>query len=260
MPLYKLTLEYEGTRYAGWQTQSDGSRSIQGEMIHAGRQLFNTNQLTVYGAGRTDAGVHALQQVAHLEVNTTLNPQQIRFGLNDLLPADIVVLQAEKAPPKFHARHDAIARSYLYHIANRRTAFGKKLVWWVKDRLNTEAMDNAAQIMEGFKDFRSFTDPSPEQPSTMVEVHWVRLHEYRHSLFIHITGSHFLWKMVRRMVGVLVEVGRGRLSEKEVEHLFIQPSREPAQYTAPPSGLYLERVYYPGQPLQTDIQPLLYLL
>ncbi|OWY21518.1 tRNA pseudouridine(38-40) synthase TruA [Sphingobacteriales bacterium UPWRP_1] len=260
MPRFKLTLEYEGTRYAGWQTQTDGSRSIQGELVQAGRQLFNTTQLTVYGAGRTDAGVHALQQVAHLEVNTTLPPLQIRYRLNDLLPADIAILQVEKTHPQFHARHDAVARSYLYHIAKRRTAFGKKLVWWVKDHLDTEAMDSAAQLMEGFKDYRSFTDNSPEQPSTMVEVHWVTLHEYRNSLLIHITGSHFLWKMVRRMVGVLVEVGRGRLSVQQVSDFFTRLSREPATYTAPPSGLYLERVYYPSQPLQPDIQPLLYLL
>ncbi|HRI26513.1 MAG TPA: tRNA pseudouridine(38-40) synthase TruA [Chitinophagales bacterium] len=258
MARFKITLEYEGTRYAGWQLQH-GLRTIQGEIVGACRELFHTDELEIYGAGRTDAGVHALGQVAHLEVKTALNPMQIRIGLNDQLPPDINLLTVEKAPPDFHARHSAIARSYVYHIATRRSAFGKKLVWWVKDRLNLNAMDYAAQAMEGLRDFQSFTDASPNEQSTLVEVHFVHLYPTPNAILVHIVGSHFLWKMVRRMVGILVEAGRENFSAAEVERLFTRPSRTPAQFTAPPSGLYLERVYYPGQTIQEGVTPLLHL-
>ncbi|MGH2569091.1 MAG: tRNA pseudouridine(38-40) synthase TruA, partial [Bacteroidota bacterium] len=129
MPRFKLTLEYEGTRYSGWQIQKN-ARTVQGEFVQAIHKVFRTNEFEFHGSGRTDAGVHALMQVAHLDVKTVLAPEIIRMKLNDELPADINILEIEKAAPTFHARHDAVARRYLYQVSRRRTAFGKRFVWW----------------------------------------------------------------------------------------------------------------------------------
>lgn len=244
MPKFKMTLEYDGSRYAGWQLQKN-DRSIQGELLDAAAKVFGNQPVEVYGAGRTDAGVHARGQVAHLEVpETRLSPDQIRKEMNDILPHDINILRVEKAHPKFHARHDARSRSYTYQISKRRDAFGKKYVWWVRDTLNVSAMREAAARLEGFHDFRSFGATEKEGQSTLVDLDSVEIREDTDRIYLHITGSHFLWKMVRRIVGVLVEVGRGNMTGQDVEMFLKSNSREPAKYTAPPSGLFLEQIDY----------------
>ena len=116
MSRYKLTIEYDGTRYSGWQMQK-GCKSIQGEILDASRELFGNDNIDLYGAGRTDSGVHAIGQIAHLEAQTDLPLIKIRYGINDRLPSDISILNVENASPDFHARHDAVARSYIYQIA-----------------------------------------------------------------------------------------------------------------------------------------------
>ncbi len=244
MTKFKLTLEYDGTRYAGWQLQKN-DRSIQGELLQAAFKVFGTQQVEIYGAGRTDAGVHARAQVAHLGVpDTKLLPGQIQMRLNDELSHDINILQVEKAHPKFHARHDAKSRSYVYQISKRRDAFGKKYVWWVRDKLDITAMREAGSRLVGFHDFRSFGDTEKEDQSTLVDLTRLDIREDPDRIYIHISGSHFLWKMVRRIVGVLVEAGRGRMSADTVEGFLKTPSREPAKFTAPPGGLFLEKVDY----------------
>ena len=244
MARFKLTLEYDGARYAGWQFQRN-ERSIQGELLEAAFKIFETQDVEIYGAGRTDAGVHARGQVAHLEAPVErMAPDQLLIRFNELLPHDINILRIEKAPPRFHARHDARSRSYVYQISKRRDAFAKKYVWWVRDRLDVKAMPAAAARLEGFHDFASFGDVEKEGQSTMVEMTRVEVREDADRIYIHLTGSHFLWKMVRRIVGVLVEVGRGRMSGQTVEDFLENPSREPARLTAPPSGLFLEQISY----------------
>ncbi len=246
MSRYKLTIEYDGTRYGGWQMQK-GGKSIQGEMLDAARDLFGSREIDVYGAGRTDAGVHASRQVAHLEAGTDLSCLKIRYGLNDRLPPDICVLNVEEAGKDFHARYDAVARSYVYLISRRRTAFGKKYVWWIKDKLDIKLMNKAASHFTGLKDFRSFTDPDQEQGSTKTEIRHSVVCEYGDLIVFHVIGSHFLWKQVRRMTGVVVEAGRGKLHPDDITKFFRYRSDVPAKLTAPPSGLFLERVYYRGE-------------
>ncbi len=254
MARFKLYIEYEGTRYSGWQVQKN-ARTVQGELLGAMKTIFKADDFELYGAGRTDAGVHALQQIAHLEVKTMLGPEIIRMKVNDELPADINLIEVEKASPGFHARHDAIARSYLYQISRRRTAFGKKYVWWIKDKLDASNMDHALQMFVGLKDMQSFTEDDPEEKSTKVLVEKVELKEVGELILIRITGSHFVWKLVRRMVGVCVEVGRRKLSLDDVRRFLEQKSNEPARFTAPPSGLFLERVYYQGDLMNSQLRP-----
>ena len=243
MPTWRLTLEYDGTRYRGWQSQKNTERTVQGALITAAHELLGADA-TLGGAGRTDAGVHALAQVSHLKARRNLADADLIWGLNERLPHDINVLEAEKALPTFHARHDAVSRTYLYRISRRRTAFDKRFVWWVRDRLDFSAMRRAAKLFEGRHDFASFCENPEGQESTVVVVNQSDLLDWEHEIHYRVEASHFLWKMVRRLVGTLVEVGRGNLTDAALQQLFAKRSPEPAKWTAPPSGLFLEKVTY----------------
>jgi tRNA pseudouridine38-40 synthase len=251
MPRLKLTIEYAGTRYSGWQIQKN-ARTVQGEIDRAVRTVTGRKDFELYGSGRTDAGVHALGQVAHLDVSTGLPPDTLCRRLNDELPPDINILGAVQVPHRFHARHHAVARRYLYQVARRRTAFAKPFVWWVKEPLDADRMREAARAFVGMRDFQSFSasdardEPGEASPSTLVLVDGLEIIEDGDLLLVSVQGSHFLWKMVRRMVGVLVEIGRGGLPPDAIRRMLAEGSSAPAQLTAPPSGLFLERVYYQG--------------
>ena len=245
MARFKMVVEYAGTRYSGWQKQKN-ARTVQGDLERAITETLNSAEFECQGSGRTDAGVHALMQVAHLEARMPMPLDAFRRYVNDALPSDINVLDVSKATPRFHARHHAVARSYLYQVARRRTAFAKPFVWWVKDDLNVRAMQEAAAYFAGMHDFRSFSDDDPEEKSTAVLIDEVTVAEDGDLVLIRVGGSHFLWKMVRRMVGVLVEIGRGGLSVSHVDKFLRDSSATPAKLTAPSSGLFLERVFYEG--------------
>ena len=252
MPRFKLTLEYAGTRYSGWQIQKN-ARTVQGELDRAIRTVTTRSKFELYGSGRTDAGVHALAQVAHLDIATALPPHTLLMRLNDELPSDINLLRIDKAHHKFHARHSAVARGYLYQVARRRTAFAKPYVWWVRDPLDVKAMREAAAHCLGLHDFQSFTDDDPEEKSTKVLLERLEIDESDSSigqgglLIVRISGSHFVWKMVRRLVGVIVAVGRGEVSQQAMRSFLSQKSDVPAKLTAPASGLFLEWVRYDGE-------------
>ena len=259
MPRFRLLVEYAGTRYSGWQIQKN-ARTVQGEIDRAIREGTKRREFELYGSGRTDAGVHALAQVAHLEIYTDLPPEILRRRINDELPADIHIRSIAKAPHKFHARHDAIERSYLYQISTRRTAFGKPYVWWIREPLSVEKMRKAAEAFVGMQNFEAFTADDPEEKSTKVLVDAVEIEEHGALLLIRVRGSHFLWKMVRRMVGVLAAVGRGEIPAREAA-AFLDPSRATdarataAALAAPAAGLFLEAVRYTGDPPLAAITP-----
>jgi tRNA pseudouridine38-40 synthase len=246
MSRFRLLIEYEGSQYHGWQ-QNAGVKTIQGEMLQACEKLFDTKNIDLYGAGRTDAGVHALGQVAHLDVSTEMHAKTILIRLNEILPYDINVIKLEKCNPAFHARHNAVARSYIYIISRRRSAFGKRYVWWVKEDLSVNKMQEVSAIFKGFHDFSSFGATTPDEKSTLVDISYLNVRESGNQIIIHILGSHFLWMMVRRITGVLVHAGKGKLTIKEIQGFMDQYSERPSQLSAPPSGLYLQRVYYPGE-------------
>ncbi|MGO9139172.1 MAG: tRNA pseudouridine(38-40) synthase TruA [Syntrophales bacterium] len=240
---YKITLEYDGTSYRGWQSQKN-ARSVQDTLTHAAGKVFG-EKVEIQGAGRTDAGVHALAQVAHVGTTKTLPVRKIRDGLNDLLPSNINILDVEEVTVSFHARHYAEGRSYIYIISKHRTAFGKRYVWWVRDKLDVNKMQTASYIFQGFHDFVSFADKRMDKDiSTKVKLDTAQVKEVDGLIILRFVASHFLWKMVRRMAGILVEVGRGNLTPQDIEAMLEQPSDMPAKCTAPPSGLFLEHVFY----------------
>jgi tRNA pseudouridine38-40 synthase len=261
MPATKLILEYDGTRYRGWQEQSN-ARSVAGELRRAAESVLGV-PVELVGSGRTDAGVHALAQVAHLKHHGPRIPAvRFRESLNDLLPADIHVLAAEAAGERFHARHNARSRSYLYQIALRRTAFAKRFVWWVRDPLDVKRMSESASGFVGRHDFAAFCERPTEQSSTLVEVEAVQVLPQDDLILLRVVASHFLWKMVRRLVGTLVELGRGTIGEEDVRRLLEGAAGhgsdrlfDPARHTAPPSGLFLEAVLYPNDAALPALRP-----
>lgn len=248
MPTYRLDLEYEGTRYRGWQEQQN-ARSVAGEIRRAVTDAGG-DLVEVGGAGRTDAGVHALHQVAHLRLRSKVDPERFRFAINDALPHDVHVLSVRNAPDRFHARHDAALRSYVYQVSRRRTALAKRHVWWIKRPIDARAIAEACATLPGMHDFAAFCERPQDQTSTRVLVDRAEVAEDGALVLVRLAASHFLWKMVRRIVGALVRVGAGETSIAEFESLVRRPGRgaSTAAWTAPPSGLFLERVLYAGDP------------
>lgn len=255
---YKLTIEYDGSRFSGWQDQQN-ARTVMGELYRAIEDA-NLPLVELGGAGRTDAGVHALAQVAHLRLTSRYEPIAIQHALNDRLPGSVHVVQVEPAAPRFHARHDAELRSYVYQLSRRRTAFGKNYVWWIKSALDAEKMQAALEYLPGRHDFRQFANDDPDEKSTLVEMEEVELREEGDLILLRFVASHFLWRMVRRLVGTLVRVGQGELGVEEFAALVsgrpLAPGRgTPAESTAPASGLFLERILYKGDPPLGELRP-----
>lgn len=248
MRKFKVYIEYNGANYSGWQKQNN-AKSVQDTIIKAIINAFDKTKgenkfIDLQASGRTDAGVHAIEQVAHLACETMLAPEILKLKINDELPSDINILEIEKADNKFHARHSAKSRQYLYVISKRRTAFEKRFVWWVKDKLDVKKMKDSAKVFMGMHDFKSFSDDNTEEKSTRCLIEKIDIQETDEKIYIRIKASHFLWKMVRRIAGVLVEAGRGSMTKENIETFLKTKSTEPAKYTAPPSGLFLEKIYY----------------
>lgn len=246
---WKLTIEYEGTRFSGWQEQKH-ARTIAGDIRQAA-ESFLSKPVEILGAGRTDAGVHALGQVARLKTPARAKAIELHRALNDRLPPDINILKVEQAHSRFDPRRDAVARYYLYQISTRRTAFAKRFVWWVKDTLDFEMIKQTREAIRGKHDFSLFCEKRSDDRSTVVVVNHIEMATEGDLILVRIGASHFLWKMVRRIVGALVEVGRGALKAGELSSLLktessrkAGPSFQVASHTAPPSGLFLERVVY----------------
>lgn len=251
MPVYRLTIEYEGTRYSGWQTQANTSRTIQGHLERAAAEVLG--DVSIGGAGRTDAGVHAIDQVAHLRCRRSLQPGRLQHELNDRLPHDIHVLRVEKTNDVFHARHDAVSRIYLYQISRRRSAFGKPFVWWLRDSLHLGRMEQALALLPGRHDFAAFADKRIASESTLVEIDRAEIGEEGDLILMRLGASHFLWRMVRKLVGAMVEVGRGSLSMDEFA-ARLQKGRPRFEASAPAAGLFLEAVLYPGDEFRRPLE------
>ncbi len=250
MHTFRLLLEYDGSRYSGWQEQIN-ARTVQGELKLAAQELFRTD-VELQGAGRTDAGVHAVGQVAHLKIRgkaAALDASQILRELNERLPSSIAVLEVTEAPPRFHARHDAKTRAYFYQISTRKAALSKRFVWWVKEPLDLAKMQQAAALIAGKHDFAAFRAPDPSKPgeSTIVVVESAEVSVDESLIVFRVEASHFLWKMVRRLAGTLVKIGLGQVSVEEFRELLNgkkNPKLDIAAWTAPASGLFLEGVRY----------------
>jgi tRNA pseudouridine38-40 synthase len=240
----KLTLTYDGTRFVGWQRQAEGE-SIQGLLEDALARLEG-GSVDAHGAGRTDAGVHALAQVASVRVTFAHDASTVMRALNALLPPDIRVTHVEDAPPDFHARFAARCKCYRYQIANVLVAspFTRAYAWHVPEPLDRAAMRTAAAMLIGTHDFAAFQSTGADVQTTIRTVTRSELIEAADLLVYEIEGDGFLRHMVRAVVGTLVDIGRGRRPAEQVRALLEGGTRAQAGATAPAHGLTLARVEY----------------
>ncbi|MFY9270585.1 MAG: tRNA pseudouridine(38-40) synthase TruA [Candidatus Manganitrophaceae bacterium] len=242
--LVKLTLEYDGTDYHGWQVQPH-LPTLQGTIEKALRQLTNC-AVRITGAGRTDAGVHALGQVAHFKPPVPFDPATWVRGLNALLPDDIAVRSAETVPPTFHARFSAKKKRYTYFIYHRhvRSPLHRRSAWFLFQPLNLEKMREASLLLIGRHDFTSFCAAAAERNDRVVDLQKIQIEQDGEEIKITFEAPRFLQYMVRNMVGLLVEVGRGKRSVEEMSTILKGRDRRLAGPTAPPQGLFLVKIDY----------------
>lgn len=246
MKRYKLVIAYDGSNYAGWQIQR-GHRSIQG-MIEQAFNKFTGEQVRVHASGRTDQGVHARAQVAHVDLNYNQCPPEIIKALNALLPLDIRVMKAVHVDSSFHARRSAISKEYRYFIWDDPVLppFQRLYYTHVKKRLNVSAMRTAARLLKGEHDFSSFTaNPNREVASTVRNLMALTVSRKGHEVIIKARSNGFLYKMVRSLTGFLIRVGDGSAPPCTAENILRSRKRTSRVPTAPPQGLFLWHVYYP---------------
>lgn len=245
MSRYKLTIEYDGARYAGWQRQ-DNARTVQQALEEAALAL-NGEPTVVTGAGRTDSGVHALGQVAHVDLLKPIPAGKVRDALNaHLRPHPIAVLESEDAAPEFHARFDATGRSYIYRIISRRAdlTLDKHRAWRVAAALDAGAMHAAAQALVGRHDFSTFRYIHCQADSPVKTLDSIRVQRKAEEIIVETTARSFLHHQVRSMVGSLVEVGRGRQEVRWISDILHAADRTLCGPVAPAAGLYLASVSY----------------
>lgn len=252
-----LTIEYDGTDFSGWQRQP-GLRTVQGELERV-LSILCRFPVSVDGTGRTDAGVHALGQRATFQGDFGIPVSRIPAAANDLLAVsrqkagDLRILSAEEVPEGFHARHNAVGKTYCYCICNRQTmpVFLRNYRYHVERPLDLEAMQKAAHLFEGTKDYRSFmTDALSFQGSTVKRIDAADIDRDDGEVRFTVTGSGFLYNMVRIMTGTLVDIGMGKIPPEELPEILEAKDRSRAGHTAPPQGLYMARVYFSEEELR----------
>ncbi|HEX9703106.1 MAG TPA: tRNA pseudouridine(38-40) synthase TruA [Rhodospirillales bacterium] len=245
MARYRITVEYDGRDFVGWQRQANGM-SVQ-QTLEEAIEKFSGETVTLYGAGRTDSGVHALGQVAHFDLAKDAGPDTIRDAVNfHARPAAVSVLAAERAADDFDARFSARQRAYLYRITNRRAplAIGRGLSWWVPTALDADAMDGAARVLVGRHDFTTFRAQQCQAKSPEKTLDALTVTRAGEEIEVRARARSFLHHQVRNMVGTLRLVGEGKWTAADVAAALAARDRSAGGPTAPPDGLYLVEVVY----------------
>ncbi len=251
MPRYRLLIEYDGTNLAGWQVQ-DTLPTVQG-VIEKAIETIHEVHCRIFGAGRTDAGVHALGQVAHVDLPRAWDPFELRNALNGTVrPHRVSVIEVEEVPDTFHARFSATERRYLYRILNRRApaALDNGKVWHVAVPLDADAMHEAAQVLVGTHDFTTFRASNCQALSPIKTLDLLRVSRYGEEIEIEAASRSFLHNQVRSMVGTLKLVGEGKWSARDVERALVKKDRTACGVVAPAFGLYLVSVGYDPRPAE----------
>lgn len=245
---YKLKIQYDGGRYDGWQRQGNTNNTIQGKIEDVLKKMTDS-EVEVCGAGRTDAGVHAIGQVANVHMNTERSFEEICSYLNQYLPEDIGVTQVERAAERFHARLNAAGKIYTYRIGNGypKNVFERKYIYSLPDRLNTTAMREAAKILVGTHDFKSFCTNKKMKKSTVRRLDMIHIEEKDGEIDLIFQGDGFLYNMVRILTGTLIEVGQNKREVKAMRDILNALNRQEAGFTAPARGLTLTKVIYENE-------------
>ena len=242
---FKVTLQYEGTRYQGWQKQESTDNTIQRKLEALLSKMAGT-KVEIQGSGRTDAGVHAAGQVANFHLDTDQSPSQIMDYMNFYLPEDIAVISIEEVPERFHSRLNAKGKTYLYRVINSPVPhiFDRKYAWTVEEKLDVDAMRRAAAFMEGTHDYKAFTSLKKSKKSTVRTVERILIEEVEDEIRFTFNGDGFLYHMVRIMMGTLIEVGLHKKKPEEITGIFEKGLRENAGELVPAKGLTLLEVRY----------------
>lgn len=241
----KVTVEYDGTDYHGWQRQKNTSETVQ-EKLEEALTIINKKTVEVQGASRTDAGVHAAGQVANFFIDVSIPTEKIPVALNRLLPPDIRCKKAELVAEDFHARHDAVGKKYLYRIYNQGipSVFIRNYVYYLKKKLDPVVMQKAAKYLEGTHDFTSFRAADCTAKTTVRTIHSIEVIDKNPELWVEVKGDGFLYNMVRIIIGTLIEVSLGKIKPEELADILASRDRRLAGFTAPAQGLTLMEVYY----------------
>lgn len=240
----KLTLEYDGTNYLGWQKQKVGI-TIQGTLEEA-IKVLTKEEVEVTGSSRTDAGVHAKGFVANFKTNSKIPSEKFREAINHKLPEDIVILKSEEVEEEFHARYNAMGKTYSYSILNRDvpSAIDRNYLYHVKRRLDVESMKEACQYFIGTHDFSAFKTSGSSVKTTVRTIKELYIEDNDDIIKIYVTGDGFLYNMVRIIVGTLIMVGSNKIKPLEIKNIIASKEREKAGICVPANGLVLEKVYY----------------
>jgi tRNA pseudouridine38-40 synthase len=239
-----LALQYDGTRFNGWQVQENG-RTVQGELERA-LEILLRRKARVAASGRTDTGVHALGQVAHFECDDAIGLQRLCIALNGILDRDVSVLNAYRVPPGFHARFSAVRREYIFLIYNnsQRSPFARDRAMWVREPLDLDYLRKASSHLVGEKDFMSFCKKTSSDVNTVRRIDEIELTRSGDLVRLRILGNAFLHNMIRIIVGTLLEMHRGGVDPSHMGEILRRKDRDSGGVTVPPWGLYLNRVFY----------------
>lgn len=242
---YKMVIAYDGSRYNGWQKQGNTKDTIQGKLEKVLEKLEG-REVEVIGAGRTDAGVHALGQVANVKLESKINGETLLQYLNQYLPEDIAVLSVKEVPMRFHSRLNATEKTYLYRIYRSEipNPFIRKYTVTITEKLDIEKMRMAAELLIGEHDFKSFCSLKKSKKSTIRTLYSITIEEIEEEIRISVRGNGFLYHMVRIIVGTLLEVGTGKKKPEEIEQILEKGERQAAGKTALAHGLFLKEVKY----------------
>lgn len=241
----KIVLEYDGTRYKGWQKLTNDDMTIQGKIENV-LSIMTNEQISVIGCGRTDAGVHALNYTANFHTNSNLTTQEISEYLYKYLPEDIQIKSIKDCSERFHARYNALSKTYMYKInnSNKRNIFNRKYEYNVINPLDIDKMTEASKYLIGTHDFQSFTTLKSKKKSTVKTIYSIDIKKFNDEISIEIKGNSFLWNMVRIIVGTLIDVGKGNILPNDVERILNECKRQEAGPNAPSLGLFLKEVEY----------------
>lgn len=242
---YKIEIQYDGTKYNGWQKQGNTLNTIQGKFEAILNKMTDKN-IEIHGSGRTDAGVHAVCQIANFKCDVNMSTDEIKTYINHYLPTDIAVIDISVVPDRFHSRLNAKEKIYRYSITNVRKpdVFKRKFTYYVEEKLQLDKMIEASKYFIGEHDFKAFCSNKHFKKSTVRKIYSIDITENNGEIEILYRGNGFLYNMVRIMTGTLIEVGLGKREASDMKNIIEQKQRELAGYTAPPQGLFLEKVIY----------------
>jgi tRNA pseudouridine38-40 synthase len=243
MKRYKISIEYDGTNYHGWQLQNN-TKTVQGAIEKGLRELNSGKRVVLHGAGRTDSGVHALAQVAHFDLDSKLKPVTIKNALNAKTPRDIIIHKCQEVNPDFHSRFDAKKRYYFYKIYNGKTALMRNYLWPVDFVLNREVLQKCANMIVGSHDFGGFCLSSDEANHKICQIYKSTWKIRKKTLIYKICGNRFLHSMVRLLTGTMIEISRGRYELNDFQKILENRKNSSDPFKAPARGLYLEKIEY----------------